>query len=138
MPIFLEKDGKTLHLQNEILSYVISIEKEKYVTHRYWGRRLESFNGSTQLQMIDRGFATNPIPDERVFSLNALPLETSTQQSGDHRISNYTIRSHTNHTRTDFSYKKFEIQTGKKRIEGLPTLEGKDSEVGNEAFLSSL
>ncbi|MCB5239034.1 alpha-galactosidase [Niallia circulans] len=129
MPIFLEKDGKTLHLQNEILSYVISIEKEKYVTHRYWGRRLESFNGSTQLQMIDRGFATNPIPDERVFSLNALPLETSTQQSGDHRISNYTIRSHTNHTRTDFSYKKFEIQTGKKRIEGLPTLEGKDSEV---------
>ncbi|MEM5599477.1 hypothetical protein AAHB53_29620 [Niallia circulans] len=66
MPIFLEKDGKTLHLQNKQISYVLSIEKDKYVCHRYWGRRLESFNGSTQLQMIDRGFATNPFPEESV------------------------------------------------------------------------
>lgn len=129
MPIFLEKDGKTLHLQNKKISYVISIEKDKYVTHRYWGRRIESFNGSTQLQMIDRGFATNPNPDDRTFSLNALPLETSTQQSGDHRIPNYTIRSHSNQTRTDFTFKKFDIVSGKKPVEGLPTLEGNDSEV---------
>ncbi|CAM5610151.1 MULTISPECIES: alpha-galactosidase [Niallia] len=129
MPIFLEKDGKTLHLQNKKISYVLSIEKDKYVCHRYWGRRLESFNGSTQIQMIDRGFATNPFPEERVFSLNALPLETSTQQSGDHRISNYTIRSHTNQTRTDFIFKKFDIITGKQPLEGLPTLEGEDTNV---------
>lgn len=129
LPIFLEKDGKTLHLQNKKISYVLSIEKDKYVCHRYWGRRLESFNGSTQIQMIDRGFATNPFPEERVFSLNALPLETSTQQSGDHRISNYTIRSHTNQTRTDFIFKKFDIITGKQPLEGLPTLEGEDTNV---------
>lgn len=129
LPIFLEKDGRTLHLQNKKISYIISIEKDKYVSHRYWGRRLESFNGSSQLQMIDRGFATNPFPDERVFSLNALPLETSTQQSGDHRISNYTIRSHTNQTRTDFTFKKFNIIPGKQPVQGLPTLEGEDSTV---------
>jgi alpha-galactosidase len=129
LPIFLEKDGKTLHLQNKQISYVLSIEKDKYVCHRYWGRRLESFNGSTQLQMIDRGFATNPFPEERVFSLNALPLETSTQQSGDHRIANYTIRSHTNQTRTDFIFKKFDILSGKQPLKGLPTLEGEDTTV---------
>jgi alpha-galactosidase len=129
LPIFLEKDGKTLHLQNKQISYVLSIEKDKYVCHRYWGRRLESFNGSTQLQMIDRGFATNPFPEERVFSLNALPLETSTQQSGDHRITNYTIRSHTNQTRTDFIFKKFDIISGKQPLKGLPTLEGEDTTV---------
>lgn len=129
LPIFLEKDGKTLHLQNKQISYVLSIEKDKYVCHRYWGRRLESFNGSTQLQMIDRGFATNPFPEERVFSLNALPLETSTQQSGDHRIANYIIRSHTNQTRTDFIFKKFDILSGKQPLKGLPTLEGEDTTV---------
>ncbi|MBS7577998.1 MULTISPECIES: alpha-galactosidase [unclassified Enterococcus] len=127
MPIIVE--NQLFHLQNEEISYVISVEKGKYLVQRYWGRKIETFNDSRKLQMIDRGFATNPYPEERTFSLNSLPLETSTNQNGDHRIANYTIRSASNHTVTDFTFDSYEIFQGKKVIEGLPTLEADEQQV---------
>lgn len=129
MPINIENNGTTFHLQNEFISYVMTVEKAKYLTHRYFGRRIESFKGSRLLQMIDRGFATNPYADERTFSLNSLPLETSTNQNGDHRIPNYTFRSGNNQTVTDFHYESHQISNGKRPINGLPTLEASESEV---------
>lgn len=122
-------ENELFHLQNEKISYVISVEKGKYLVQRYWGRRIESFNGARQLQMIDRGFATNPYSEERTFSLNSLPLETSTNQNGDHRIANYTIRSNSNHTVCDFTFDSYEIIKGKQKIKGLPTLEADEKQV---------
>ncbi|MCH4177474.1 MAG: alpha-galactosidase, partial [Streptococcaceae bacterium] len=122
-------ENQLFHLQNKEISYVISVEKGKYLVQRYWGRRIESFNGARQLQMIDRGFATNPYPEERTFSLNSLPLETSTNQNGDHRIANYTIRSSSNHTVSDFTFDSYEIVHGKEEIIGLPSLEANEQQV---------
>ena len=129
MPIRVENNGQTFHLKNDYMSYVMTVEKEKYLTHRYWGRAIASFNGSRQLQMIDRGFATNPFADDRQFSLNSLPLETSTCQNGDHRIPNYVIRNGNQHIVTDFVFTDYEIYNGKPDIDGLPSLEARDVEV---------
>ncbi len=122
MPIFFYEKTSCFHLNNQQISYIIGIEKERYLTHRYWGKKIPTYAGSNQLQMIDRGFATNPFPEERTFSLNSLPLETSTQGNGDHRIANYQIRSHAGHTVTDFHYDSYEIYQGKQAIPGLPSL----------------
>lgn len=122
MPIQFDEKTHCFHLNNPQMSYVIGIEKERYVTHRYWGNTLPSYAGSNHLQFIDRGFATNPFPEERTFSLNTLPLETSTQGSGDHRIANYQIRAQAGHTITDFRYDSYRIFAGKEAIPGLPSV----------------
>lgn len=122
MPIIFDKEQQIFHLQNSQLSYIVGIEKEQYITHRYFGTRLSSYNGSNELQQIDRGFATNPIPDDRQFSLNAWPMETSTQGNGDHRIPNYQIRNEQGQNVTDFRFKDYVIYQGKKILQGLPSL----------------
>ncbi|MGX2946869.1 alpha-galactosidase [Enterococcus alishanensis] len=124
MPIIFDQEKGFFHLKNSEISYIIGLEKNKYITHRYYGPVLSSYAGSNQLQMIDRGFATNPDSQERTFSLNALPLETSSQGNGDHRISNYQIRNHFGQNVTNFIYYTHEITEGKKILPSLPSLRG--------------
>lgn len=122
MPISFDQKQQFFHLKNHEISYVIGIEKGKYLTHRYFGKALSSYHGCNELQRIDRGFATNPIPADRTFSLNALPMETSTQGNGDHRIANYQIRNQKGHNITDFHFQDFDIYNGKKELTGLPSV----------------
>lgn len=134
MSIYFDKDQNLFHLSNKEISYIIGIEKEKYLTHRYFGPHLKSYHQVNQLQYIDRGFATNPISDERTFSLNTLPLETSTQGSLDYRVSNYQFRNLEGYRITNFVYDRFEIIEGKRPLEGLPSLRG-DKEQTIEIYL---
>ncbi|MGM0175090.1 alpha-galactosidase [Enterococcus sp. DIV0800] len=122
MPISFDQKQQFFHLKNHEISYVIGIEKGKYLTHRYFGKTLSSYHGCNELQRIDRGFATNPIPADRTFSLNALPMETSTQGNGDHRIANYQIHNQKGHNVTDFHFQDFDIYNGKKELAGLPSV----------------
>lgn len=128
MPILFDHQRQIFHLSNSQISYVIGIEKDKFITHRYFGRSLPFYTGSNELQRIDRGFATNPDLSDRTFSLNALPLETSTQGTGDHRIGNYQIRRENGANVTSFSYKSYTISSGKPTLEGLPSLRGEQAE----------
>lgn len=127
MPITFDFEKQTFHLSNSHISYIIGIEKEKYITHRYFGKVLPFYTGSNALQRIDRGFATNPDIADRTFSLNALPMETSTQGTGDHRISNYQIRRMNGSNVTNFFYRDHTISSGKAPLNGLPSLRGENT-----------
>ncbi|MGX7418100.1 alpha-galactosidase [Carnobacterium gallinarum] len=129
MPITVEKNETLFHLKNSSVSYVIEILHNKYITHRYWGSVLSSYHGSNEIQMIDRGFATNPIPTLRDFSLNSLPLEYSTQGNGDHRIAGYQIRLENGTNVTDFSYVDYQVIQGKPKLTGLPATFGNQQDV---------
>lgn len=127
MPITFDFEKQLFHLSNSHISYIIGIEKEKYITHRYFGKALPFYTGSNALQRIDRGFATNPDIADRTFSLNALPMETSTQGTGDHRISNYQIRRMNGSNVTNFFYRDHTISSGKAPLNGLPSLRGENA-----------
>src|SRR5690625_6032903 len=125
MAIIFDSHSNCFHLSNKDISYVIGIEKGKYLTHRYWGKHIPFFTGSAEIQEIDRGFATNPNPEERIFSLNSLPLETSTQGNGDHRIANYQIRSSNGTNISDFSYVSHDIYNHKRSEEHTSELQSR-------------
>lgn len=40
MPILFDHQRQIFHLSNSQISYVIGIEKDKFITHRYFGRSL--------------------------------------------------------------------------------------------------
>lgn len=128
MPVEYDDSQKIFHLKNNSISYVIGIEKEKYITHRYFGTRLQSYHQVNQLPYLNRGFATNPISDDRNFSLNTLPLETSTLGSLDFRVSNFQFRNLDGFRVTNFEYDHFAIFKEKKTLENLPSLRGEQTE----------
>lgn len=122
MSIYFDENMQCFHLSNQQISYIIGIERGRYLVHRYWGKKLPSYAGSNQLNFKDWGFASNPFPQDRGFSLNGLPFETSTQGTGDHRVANYQIRSPKGHTVTNFYYDSYRVYEGKEAIPGLPSL----------------
>lgn len=128
MMITFDEAQQFFHLKNDQVSYIIGIEKGKYLTHRYFGPALTSYHGSNQLQLIGWGFATNPIPEERNFSLTTLPLETSTNGSLDYRISNYRFLNSAGEGVTAFEYADYRILTGKPQPASLPSLRGTDAQ----------
>ena len=83
MTITFDETKKYFHLQNESVSYVIALEEEKYVSHQYWGKRLNSFSQVADYPRQDNAFAPNPfeVPG-RVFSLATLPQEFPGNGSG--------------------------------------------------------
>lgn len=129
MPIQFNEQTQTFHLSNNQVSYVIGIEKDSFITHRYWGKALPCYVGSNQLQKIGRAFAATPMEEDRAFSLNALSLETSTQGNGDYRVVNYQIRSTSGHDITDFRYHSYQIYEGKEGIPGLPATKANQAKV---------
>lgn len=128
MPVEYDDSQKIFHLKNNSISYIIGIEKEKYITHRYFGTRIQSYHQVNQLPYLNRGFATNPISDDRSFSLNTLPLETSTLGSLDFRVSNFQFRNLDGFRVTNFEYDHFAIFKEKKSLENLPSLRGEQTE----------
>ncbi|HBM2518054.1 TPA: alpha-galactosidase, partial [Enterobacter hormaechei subsp. xiangfangensis] len=96
--------------------------------HRYFGPKIHSYHGVNELQLINRGFSTNPDPQDRTFSLNTLPLETSTQGSLDFRIANYQFRNPQGYRITAFEYAGYQITNEKPKLPGLPSLSGANTQ----------
>ena len=121
MTITFDETKKYFHLQNESVSYVIALEEEKYVSHQYWGKRLNSFSQVADYPRQDNAFAPNPfeVPG-RVFSLATLPQEFPGNGSGDFRESAFECLYPDQTTVSLLTYKSHEIVTGKQPLQGLP------------------
>lgn len=128
MQITFDVDQQLFHLKNDQISYIMGIEKEKYLVHRYFGPALSSYHQVNALQLIDRGFNTNPDCSDRSFSLNTLPLETSTQGSLDYRIPNYQFRNKQGYRVTAFEYAGYQILPEKPKLTGLPSLSSENTQ----------
>lgn len=71
---YIEQE-KTFMLSNGRISYAFSVEKNRYLMHGYFGRNIQNYRGISRPYFYDRGFCSNPIPEERTFSLDTLAQE---------------------------------------------------------------
>ncbi|MGM0138509.1 alpha-galactosidase [Enterococcus sp. DIV0755b] len=138
MEIIYQEKKKRFHLRNDSISYIFQVEKDKYLQHCYFGPALTSYHQSNPPQFIDRGFNTNPISSERTFSLNTLPLETSTQGSLDYRIANYQFLNQAGNNVTAFEYESYRIYDGKPKLSELPTLRGSKAKTLEIVLIDSI
>ena len=124
----ISKNGNTFSIDNGRISYILSLEKDKYLMHRYFGRYINQYAGSAQPFFFDRGFCSNPDPEDKKFSLDTLPQEYPDMNQGDFRSPAYIIQTEDGCRVTRFFYKGYEIVHGKPELEGLPSVyaEGKD------------
>ncbi|WP_404408011.1 alpha-galactosidase [Jeotgalibacillus malaysiensis] len=117
--IFISEDEKTFHLQTEETSYIIEVYRE-YVTHLYWGKRIEHYNGLMQHRFRDRGFSANPDGSDRAFSLDTLSQEYPSYGHTDFRDPAVHLQWADGSTVSDFRFSDYKVISGKPAPEGLP------------------
>ena len=116
------KQDNTFILSNNEITYSFSIEKQRYLRHRYFGKRINASTNINQPYFFDRGFCSNPFPDERDFSLDTLSQEYPDMNQGDFRSPAYVIQTEDGKRVTRFFYKGYEIIKGKPSLNGLPAI----------------
>lgn len=116
------KQDNTFILSNNEITYSFSIEKQRYLRHRYFGKRINASTNINQPYFFDRGFCSNPFPDERDFSLDTLFQEYPDMNQGDFRSPAYVIQTEDGKRVTRFFYKGYKIIKGKPPLKGLPAI----------------
>lgn len=116
------KQDNTFILSNNEITYSFSIEKQRYLRHRYFGKRINASTNINQPYFFDRGFCSNPFPDERDFSLDTLFQEYPDMNQGDFRSPAYVIQTEDGKRVTRFFYKGYKIIKGKPSLKGLPAI----------------
>lgn len=107
MPISFNEKSKTLHLCNDETSYVMQITNEGYLAHRYYGKRVNSYELISSSSVEE----TN---------LDVVPQEFSAFGSGDFRTPSYEAILENGASTSELKYVKHDIIPGKSKMESLP------------------
>ena len=78
-----EEQEKAFYLDNGRITYCFGIVKGQYLESRYFGRKIRRCRGSARPWYFDRGFCSNPDPEDKIFSLDTLPQEYPCMNQGD-------------------------------------------------------
>ena len=120
MSILVNKDKEIFHLQSKNTSYVIKVVNKDYLAHLYYGKKVNEYNESNKIIFLDRGFAPNPTPNDRTFSLDTLPQEYPSFGKGDFRIPAYQVKMKNGSRISELKYFWYKISKGKRKLQGLP------------------
>ena len=52
MQISFEEEQQVFHLYNDKISYVIQVEKQRYLKHCYYGKRIKRWRGGSRQSWI--------------------------------------------------------------------------------------
>ncbi|MFV0380225.1 MAG: alpha-galactosidase [Anaerorhabdus sp.] len=120
---------RIFHLYNSQISYVLSIVKDGYLAHLYFGKRIEMIDDEFELELRERvAFSPTPYPDELDFSLDHLPQEYPGFGTSDFREPAYSAKDKNCDHVFDFRYLKHEVFEGKKNLKILPSTHCKDED----------
>ncbi|KAF1301987.1 alpha-galactosidase [Candidatus Enterococcus willemsii] len=121
--ITYNEQTQTFHLKNNKISYILGIEENNYLTHLYFGKKINHYSGNYRYPRTDRSFSPNaPNAVDRLLSLDTLPLEFPGYGYGDFREPAHNIKLANGSRINDFRYESYEIQQGKPQLSGLPAL----------------
>ncbi|MHB0863184.1 alpha-galactosidase [Paenibacillus sp. SEL3] len=126
MAIYIDKEKLLFHLQGSNTSYVMQVIRGGYLSHLYWGKKIQNYRGSNRIIFMDRGFSPNPDGEDRAFSLDTIPQEYPSFGNSDFRIPVYQIQLENGSTVTDFRYKEHRVFQGKPKLKGLPSTYAED------------
>lgn len=126
MAIIIENN--VFHLQNDKISYIMEIVDNKYLVHRYFGKKIKKYNGSGKIKYFKRGHNTTHNISEENVSFDDYPFEYPIRGKGDYRIDAFSIQNNDNINHTELYFKEAKILDKKPIINGLPSLYSKDND----------
>ncbi|MCR5151437.1 MAG: alpha-galactosidase [Clostridiales bacterium] len=124
MPILFDKEKQVFKLDTSSSSYIMRIYKENYLCHLYYGAKIPDYNLTDHI--FKGGFASFCPENINIpgagFSPGVCTFEFPGENTGDFRESAVSIRNADGNNATDFRYAGHIIYSGKKPIDGMPSL----------------
>lgn len=120
MSIIYDKSQKSFILQGKETTYIIKIIKDKYLSHIYWGNRVDNPVVDTMINASGRVSFHGMSDDDWTFSLDVRPIEYPSYGNTDLRNPAYQIQLENGSRITDLTYDSHEIIVGKPSLTGLP------------------
>ncbi|MFC7321719.1 alpha-galactosidase [Halobacillus campisalis] len=121
MPIYFNEKTKEFHLQNEGISYIFTVMKNKQLGHLYYGKAIrhrDSFQHLFRTQA--RAGMSSVYEGDLEFSLDIIKQEYPSYGTTDYREPAYQILQENGSRTTQFEYHSHEIYKGKPELNGLP------------------
>lgn len=129
MSITYFEQEKIFRLDTKKTSYVIGIiDKEGFVAHVYYGKRLNEADLSYLTRISEAPFSPETNERDRLSFYDCFPMEYPTHGIGDFRESAIRVQDANGHSAAKLTYVSHEIFKGKKKLAGLPATFGTESD----------
>ena len=121
MKIYVHEKTRTFHLQNDKISYIMTVLEGGYPGQLYFGKRIHDREEYPWLvEGALRSHAALIVDDDRCLSLEHLRQEYPVYGSSDFRQGALEILQENGSRLTDFVYDGYEVLEGKPGLPGLP------------------
>ncbi|WP_125702158.1 alpha-galactosidase [Lacticaseibacillus daqingensis] len=107
-----------IHLHNQLISYVLQIEPNGVLIHRYWGPNLRHWRLDALNQPERTG--QTPVLADADIALGSICAEWPGGGQGDYRYPAFQMRQHNGSPLASLRFKALQIREGKPVLEGLP------------------
>lgn len=125
MGIIYYEEDKIFKLDTPESSYIIAIaDKEQFVGHVYYGKRLKYHDVSYLMRLNEPPFVPSLNNRDRLSFYDSFPSEYSVHGLGDFRSSCLEVLTPGGHTACSLHYESHKIIAGKPELEGLPATFG--------------
>lgn len=122
MSIYYQDNEKSFILQSKTATYILRINRDKYLEHVYYGAKIEEPVVAELVKSSGRAsFSANPDSDGS-FSLDTMPAEYPAYGNTDLRTPAYQVQLENGTRITDLTFLTYEIMKGKQKPKGLPGL----------------
>lgn len=115
--ITFDEKNKVFYLSTEKTSYIIGLLNGELPIHIHWGKRIDRIPDDWGKTYTRRALSAY---DRGKFSSNTLPQEYPTFGNADNRIPAMQISSGVNGQQVKLKFSKYEIESGKPALKGLP------------------
>ena len=137
MNIFVNEKTNTFHLQNDAISYIMTVLPNVNMGQLYFGKKIhdrEDF--SYLLEGCIRSHSACPQDDGNGLSLEHIKQEYPVYGSSDFRQCALEVLQENGSRLTHFVYKSYEIKDGKPELAGLPATYTEDKEEAKTLLLT--
>ncbi len=126
MSVIFDEKSRIFFLTTDNTEYQIKINEYGTLLHVYYGGKTCGTDMSYLIKEIDRGFSGNTYEcrNRRGISPDTLPLEYSTDGTGDYRINALGITDINGGRSCELKFKSYNITEGKYSLKGLPYVRG--------------
>lgn len=118
MSIIINEEQQIFHLQTRNTSYIMKIVEGKYLSHVYWGKKMDTPDMDNA--QVNRVMGFSPIEKDSSITRDFLCQEYPTGCGTDYRIPALSALYDDGSRIVELKYDSFTVKTGKPKIKGLP------------------
>lgn len=121
MSICYGEKNQVFHLQTKNTSYIMKVVKGKYLSHVYWGKKIETPDMDNAQLNRWIGFSAMPDCEDKTYSLDFVCQEYPVGCGTDYRTPAISVLFEDGSRNLKLLYEGYEIIDGKPELQGLPS-----------------